>query len=137
MADTNGHRIWAATGSFGVWGGIRSLLGGVRDPGREGALSAGRRTEKKEKAEQNYSPFMMRVVVMEQWICMVLGITCIVSGIVGIAMNPSQNDVAASLHWSKSIYVPLLRITAAICLALGVVLVRLGWRGSTRTGETL
>ena len=77
-------------------------------------------------------PFTLTVVI-EQWICLVLGIACIVSGIVGIAMNPVQNDLSAELPCSKSIYVPLLRTTAAVCLALGVVLVRLGWASPVRT----
>jgi hypothetical protein len=74
----------------------------------------------------------MLVVVIEQWICLVLGIACIVSGIAGTVMNPSQNDLSANLPCSKSIYVPLLRITASVCLALGVVLVRLGWASHDR-----
>jgi hypothetical protein len=79
---------------------------------------------------------MMLVVVIEQWICMVLGITCIVSGILGISMHLGHDALLADLPWSKSIYVPLLRITAAICLAWGVVLVRLGWRGATAPADS-
>ena len=136
MAGTNAHRIWAAIGGFWVWGGTRSLRGGVRHLGREGTSSARQRTEK-EAEEENYSPLMMLVVVIEQWICVVLGISCMVSGVVGIAMDPCLNDVATGLHWPKSIYVPLLRITAAVCFVLGVVLFRLGWRGTTRTGGAI
>jgi len=95
-------------------------------------LSAGRRKERKEESEQSVLP-LTPTFVIEQWVCLVLGIACMVSGIVGIAMNPGQNDFSADLPWSKSIYVPLLRITAAVCLALGVVLVRLGWASPGRT----
>jgi hypothetical protein len=95
-------------------------------------LSAGRRKEKKEESGENVFP-LTPTVVIEQWICLVLGIVCLVSGIVGIAMNPGQNDLSADLPCSKSIYVPLLRITASVCLALGVVLVRLGWASPGRT----
>jgi hypothetical protein len=95
-------------------------------------LSAGRRKERKEESEESVFPLTL-IVVIEQWICLVLGIVCLVSGIVGIAMNPGQNDLSLDFPWSKSIYVPLLRITAAVCLALGVVLVRLGWASPVRT----
>jgi len=74
---------------------------------------------------------MTLVVVIEQWICMVLGIACIILGILGISMHLGQDALPADLSWSKSIYVPFLRITAGVCLAWGVVLVRLGWRGTT------
>jgi hypothetical protein len=136
MADTNAHRIWTTAGGFGVWGDTRSPRGGVSPLGHEGTLSAGRRIEKKGEAEQSYSPLMMLVVVIEQWICMVLGITCIVSGILGISMHLGQDALPADLSWSKSIYVPLLRITAAVCLAWGAVLVRLGWRGTTAPADS-
>ena len=127
MADTNVHRIWATTGSFGAWDDSRSSRGGVRHLGHEDTLIAGRRIEKEGEAEQHYS-LLMTLVVIKQWICIVLGITCMVSGIAGIAMDPSQNDLYADLPWSKSIYVPLLQMMAVICLALGIVLVRLRWR---------
>jgi hypothetical protein len=136
MADTNAHRIWTTTGRFGVWGNTQSLRGGVSPLCHEGILSAGRRIEKKGEAEQNYSPLMTLVVVIEQWICIVLGITCIVLGILGISMHLGQDALLADLPWSKSIYVPLLRITAAVCLAWGVVLVRLGWRGTTAPADS-
>jgi hypothetical protein len=94
-------------------------------------LSAGRRLERKGEPEQNDFQLTL-IVVIEQWICLVLGIACMVSGIVGIAMHLGQNDLPADLASSKSVYVPLLRITAAVCLALGVVLVRLGWASPDR-----
>jgi hypothetical protein len=125
MAHPNAQRIGTPPDSFGAWGGSRSSRGG----GREGTLGAGRGTEKKGKAERSYAPLMTLVVVIEEWICVVLGIVCIVSGLVGLTMNPSQNDVASGLHCSKSIYMALLWATAVVCLALGIALVRLGWRG--------
>jgi hypothetical protein len=98
----------------------------------EGTLNSERKIEKKAGADQNNFPLNL-IVVIEQWISLVLGIVCLVSGIVGIAMNPGQNDLSADFPWSKSMYVPLLRIMAAICLALGIVLVRLGWASPVRT----
>jgi hypothetical protein len=53
----------------------------------EGKLCSGRRTEKKAEPEQNDFPLTL-IVVIEQWICLVLGIVCVVSGILGISMNP-------------------------------------------------
>jgi hypothetical protein len=91
-------------------------------------LNSERRTEKKTEAGQ--SSFLLSLIVaIEQWICLVLGIVCVVSGILGISMNPGQNELTAHLAWAGLGYVPLLRITAATCLALGTVLVRLGWTG--------
>ena len=132
MAGTGTDRISATVGRPAVWAGSRSPRGGVRPREREGTLSAGRRKERKKESEGSVSP-LTPAVVIEQWICLVLGIVCLVSGIVGIAMNPGQNDLSADLPCSKSIYVPLLRITASVCLALGVVLVRLGWASPGRT----
>jgi hypothetical protein len=131
MAGTDTDRISATAGRSAVWRGRRDLRGGVRRRDYEGASSAGRK-EKKEESGENVFP-LTPTVVIEQWICLVLGIVCLVSGIVGIAMSPGQNDLSADLPCLKSIYVPLLRITAAVCLALGVVLVRLGWASPGRT----
>jgi hypothetical protein len=116
MAHTNAEGIGAAPGSFGVLGGTRGSRGSVRHLSPKDILSAGQEKEKEEEAEQNCSPLM--TLVIEQWISMILGIICVVSGIVGIAMNPNQIDVATGLPSLKSIYVPLLRTTATVCLAL-------------------
>ena len=83
--------------------------------------------EKKREDEPSYSPLMMQIVVIEQWICLALGIACVASGIAGIFMDPGRNALPADLAWLGAAYVPVLRITAAVCLVLGVVLVRLAW----------
>jgi hypothetical protein len=132
MADAGTDRISATTGRPEAWGVSQNPRGGVRRRDYEGTLSAGRKKEKKEESKVSLFPLTLTVVI-EQWICLVLGIVCIVSGIAGAVMNPGQNDLSVDLPCSKSIFVPLLRITAAICLALGVVLLRLGWASPIRT----
>ena len=128
MADTGAHRIWTTTDRSAAWSGPRSPRGDVRRFDHKDTLSAGHSMEKKREAEPNYSPLMMLIVGIEQWICLVLGIACVVSGIAGIFMDPGRNALPADLAWLGSAYLPVLRITAAVCLALGVVLVRLGGR---------
>jgi hypothetical protein len=127
MADTGAHRIWTTTDRSAAWSGPRSPRGDVRRFDHKDTLSAGHSMEKKRKAEPNYSPLMMLIVVIEQWICLALGIACVASGIAGIFMDPGRNALAAHLAWLGAAYMPVLRITAAVCLVLGVVLVRLGW----------
>jgi hypothetical protein len=95
-------------------------------------LRTAQRTEKKAEPEQNDFSLTL-IVVIEQWICLALGIVCVVSGILGISMNLDQDALPADLAWTGLVYVPMLRISAAACLALGVVLARLGWASPDRT----
>jgi hypothetical protein len=132
MAGAGTDRISTTTDKSAVWDGSRNPRGDVRRHDHEDTLSVVRRKERKDESEESVLPLTL-IVVIEQWICLVLGIACLASGIVGIAMNPGQNDLSAGFPWSKSIYVPLLRITAAVSLALGVVLLRLGWASPVRT----
>ena len=111
-----------------VSGSGRSHHGVDRCLDHEDTLNSERKIEKKAGSDQNDFPLSL-IIVIEQWICLALGILCMVAGIFGISMNPGQNDLPAHLAWAGLGYVPLLRITAAACLALGVVLVRLGWTG--------
>jgi hypothetical protein len=128
MADTGIGRMLAIPGRSAVSGTARSHQEVGRGLDRHRTLNSGRRTEKKTGADQ--SSFLLSLIVaIEQWICLVLGLVCVVSGILGISMNPSQNDLTARLAWTGLGYVPLLRMTAAMCMALGIVLVRLGWTG--------
>jgi hypothetical protein len=66
------------------------------------------------------------IVAIEQWICLVLGVVCIASGIWGIFLKVSQNCVPTRLAWLGSSYFPTLRVTAVGCLVMGLVLVRRG-----------
>lgn len=132
MAGARADRISTTAGGPAVWGGSRSPREGSRRRGHEGTLNAKTSKERKEEPEENVLPPTLTVVI-EQWVCLVLGIACVVSGIVGIGTNPSQSDLSAGFPCLKSIYVPLLRITAAACFAFGVVLVRLGCASNDRT----
>ena len=67
------------------------------------------------------------IVFIEQWICFVLGLVCMGFGIRGICVRPEEHALSACIAWLGSLYMPTLRITAVVCLGLGVTLVRLGW----------
>jgi hypothetical protein len=131
MAGASAGQMLAAHGRSAVSGNARSHHGVDRRLDREGPLNSERRIENKTGANQSGSPFSL-IVVIEQWICLILGIVCMVAGTLGISMNPGQDDLPAHLAWAGLGYVPLLRITAAVCVALGVVLVRLGWASRSR-----
>jgi hypothetical protein len=115
-------------GGSAVSGRALSHQGVDRYPDQEGTLHSERRIENKAGASKSGSPFSLKVVI-EQWICLGLGIICMISGTLGISMSPGQNDLPGHLAWAGLGYAPLLRIMAAACLAFGVVLVRLGWTG--------
>jgi hypothetical protein len=66
------------------------------------------------------------IVVIEQWICLMLGVVCIVSGIWGIFLKISQSALPTCFAWLGSAYVPTLRGTAVGCLVMGLVLVHRG-----------
>jgi hypothetical protein len=66
------------------------------------------------------------IAVIEQWICFVLGLVCMAFGIWGICMKPEQDALSAYIAWLGSLYVPTLRITAVVCVGLGVMLIRRG-----------
>jgi hypothetical protein len=81
---------------------------------------------KKNRKEERKNPRCGMIVAIEQWICLVLGVVCIASGICGILLKLSQNALPAYLAWLAMAYVPTLRITAVACLVMGLVLVRRG-----------
>jgi hypothetical protein len=68
-----------------------------------------------------------RVAVIGQWICFVLGMVCIVSGAFGIFAEPIEDPPSVFVAWLGSAYMPTLRVTAILCLFLGLLLVRRGW----------
>jgi hypothetical protein len=65
-----------------------------------------------------------RTAVIGQWICFVLGVVCIVCGAFGIFAKPIEGPPSASVAWLGSAYMPTLRVTALLCLFLGLLLVR-------------
>ena len=42
-------------------------------------------------------------------------------------MKPEQNALSAYIASRGSLYVPTLRVTAVVCIGLGVLLARRGW----------
>jgi hypothetical protein len=80
---------------------------------------------KKEASEQR--PVIPRTIVVEQWICFVLGLVCMAFGAWGICMRPGQYALSEYIAWLGSLYVPALRVTAVACLSMGLVLLRRAW----------
>jgi hypothetical protein len=106
--------------------GTRSLYGNVEHVSRERTLSAGQGVREKGGVEQE-SAQPKTIVVMEQWICLVLGLVCMAFGMWGICMKPEQDAVSEYIAWLGSLYTPMLRVTAVVCIGLGVMLARRGW----------
>ena len=128
MAHSGAGRTLAAKGRYPVQvfdRGPGSLHADVGYLDRESTSSAGRRMWKREGNELQGTP--SATIVVEQWICFVLGFVCMACGMWGICMKSGQSALSTSIAWLGSLYVPTLRITAAVCLALGVMLVRRGW----------
>lgn len=89
-------------------------------------LSAGQRVRGKGGGEQKSAQPKI-IFVIEQWICFVLGLVCMAFGMWGICMKPGQHALSAYIAWLGSLYMPTLRVTAVVCIGLGVVLARHGW----------
>ena len=106
--------------------GTGSLPEDVGHLGRERTLSVGQGVKKKGGDEQK-SAQPTTITVIEQWICFVLGLICMAFGMWGIYMKPEQGALSAYIAWLGSLYVPTLRITAVVCVGLGVMLIRRGW----------
>jgi hypothetical protein len=122
MAHSGTGRTLAAKGRYPIQIFDRGPSSLHPDVGyRERASSAGRRMWAREGNEPTAT------IVVEQWICFVLGFVCMACGIWGICMKPGQSALSIYIAWLGSLYVPALRITAAACLGLGVMLVRRGW----------
>ena len=125
MAGSDVGQMLATSGRSAISGSAGSHQKVDRGLGREGTLNSERRIEKQGEANQSGFPVSL-VVVIEQWICLGLGMICMTSGILGISMSTGQNDLSTHLAHTGFGYVSLLRITATACLTLGIVLVRLG-----------
>jgi hypothetical protein len=106
--------------------GTRSLQEDVGHLSRERTSSAGQGVCEKGRDEQE-SAQPKTIVVIEQWICLVLGLVCMAFGIWGIYMKPEQDALSAYIAWLGSLYMPTLRVTAVACIGLGVALARRGW----------
>ena len=106
--------------------GASSLHEEVGHVSRGCAVSVGRGIRKKGGDEQK-SGQPTTITVIEQWICLVLGFTCMVFGMWGICMKPEPDALSAYIAWLGSLYMPTLRVTAVVCIGLGVMLIRRGW----------
>ena len=74
------------------------------------------------------------VADIEQWICFVLGVICIACGALGVFAKQVKGPPSGSIAWLGSAYVPALRLTALLCLFMGLLLARRGWsRSRSRT----
>jgi hypothetical protein len=129
MADTGTGRILATKVISPIHGCDRATGGLHEDVGhldRERILGVGQGVREK-GADERKSAQPTTIVVIEQWICFVLGLVCMAFGIRGICMKPEQNALSANIAWLGSLYVPTLRVTAVVCIGLGVLLARRGW----------
>ena len=129
MADTDTGRILATKVISPIQGydrGTRSLHEVVGTLSLERTLSVERGIRKKGGGEQESAQPKM-IVVIEQWICLVLGLVCMAFGMWGTCMKPEQDALSAHIAWLGSLYMPALRVTAVVCIGLGVMLARRGW----------
>jgi hypothetical protein len=72
------------------------------------------------------TPTNPSIAALEQWLCFLLGVSCMVCGVWGICMKYSLGLSSGYVQWLGSAYGPALRLTALACLAFGAVLVRRG-----------
>jgi hypothetical protein len=122
-ADTGADRILATKSISPIHDGAGGRNKGVSRLDRERPSSAETGMKKNEKDERKDSRFKL-IVAIEQWICLILGVVCIASGIRGAFLELSQSALPAYLAWLAPGYVLTLRITAVACLVMGLVLVR-------------
>jgi hypothetical protein len=73
-----------------------------------------------------------RAAVIEQWMCFVLGVVCIACGAFGVFANHFEGPSSALVAWLGQAYIPVLRVTALLCLFMGLMLMRRGWSSPDR-----
>ncbi len=114
MAHSGTDKILAANGGYPV-----------QDFDHQPGSLRGWKMRKKEGIDQKSA--LPKTIVVEQWICFVLGVACMAFGAWGICMRPGQYALSEYIAWLRSLYVPALRLTAIACLGMGVMLIRRGW----------
>jgi hypothetical protein len=82
------------------------------------------------------TPINPSIAALEQWLCLLLGVSCMVCGVWGICMKYSQGLSSGYVQWLGSAYGPVLLLTALACLAFGAVLVRLGLARPGRSSDS-
>jgi hypothetical protein len=65
--------------------------------------------------------------VVELWLCFILGLICMICGILGLCTAPNQTPPWVNSAWLRAAYVPALRVTAVACILMGAILGRKGW----------
>jgi len=127
MADTGTRRILATRVISPILSYDRGTgsLHGDGHLSRERTLSVGKGVREKGGDERKRAQ-PTTIVVIEQWICFVLGLVCLAFGMWGICMKPEQDALSAYIAWLGSLYVPTLRVMAVVCVGLGVMLIRRG-----------
>jgi hypothetical protein len=85
-----------------------------------------RRGGQNAKRDEGTTCTIPRIVVAEQWLCFLLGLTCMICGIYGLFVQYNQDSSFAYIRWLGPAYGPILRSTAIACFVLGAVLVRCG-----------
>lgn len=96
----------------------------VKDIDRRPSSLGGRRMRKQEEIERSAPS---NTIVVEQWICFILGFACVGFGAWGISMRAGQHALYRHIAWLGSLYGPALRLTAVACLGMGLILIRRGW----------
>jgi hypothetical protein len=85
-----------------------------------------RLTSRSERDREATIPTNPTIVAVEQWLCLLLGLVCMVCGVWGICLKYDQELPSGHLPWLGSMYGPTLRGTAVACFVSGAVLVRRG-----------
>ena len=84
------------------------------------------RTSAALRRDEGITRTLPSIVVAVQWLCLLLGLICMICGIYGLFMKYNQDSPNAYIRWLGPAYGPVLRFTAISCIALGAVLVRHG-----------
>jgi hypothetical protein len=119
----------AVTQSRSPVGAHAGIAGSLREDQARPARSS-------ERDGEVTTPTKPSIVALEQWLCFLLGVSCLVCGVWGIWMKSSQGLSSGYVQWLGSAYGPALRLTALACLAFGAVLVRLGLARSDRSSDS-
>jgi hypothetical protein len=85
-----------------------------------------RRRGQNAKRDAGTTRIVPRIVVAEQWLCLLLGLICVICGVWGLFMKYSQGSPFTYFQWLGPAHGPILRATAIACFVAGAILVRCG-----------
>jgi hypothetical protein len=85
-----------------------------------------RRGGQNSKRDEGTTRIVPRIVVAEQWLCLLLGLICTICAVCGLFMKYNQDAPLACIQWLGPARGLLLRSIAIACFAVGAVLVRCG-----------